>query len=149
MLAALFLDGSETDSGRRILHFRAAVASPAGEVPPTEDEFRRSAGFVPEYALPFGGRDWRVIYRPRAGWIEQQHTPTPVLRAAGLLILAGLVAGLISVLGRRTETIRREVNLRTAELAESRRQFATIVQALPGIAFRCNYDDQLTVRFPE
>jgi PAS domain S-box-containing protein len=39
------------------------------------------------------------------------------------------------------------VALRTAELAESRRQFANMVHALPGVAFRCTYDEQLTVLF--
>src|SRR5204862_196240 len=35
----------------------------------------------------------------------------------------------------------------TAELAESRRQFANMLHALPGMAYRCTYDEQLTLTF--
>src|SRR5207249_6092193 len=34
-----------------------------------------------------------------------------------------------------------------AELSESRRQFSTLLHALPGMAYRCTYDDQLNVLF--
>jgi two-component system, cell cycle sensor histidine kinase and response regulator CckA len=53
----------------------------------------------------------------------------------------------VLLIGRRTETIRHEVAERTAELAESRRQFAQMLHALPGMAYRCRYDDQLSVIF--
>src|SRR5262245_38178388 len=71
----------------------------------------------------------------------------PLLRSLSLLSLSGLLAGLVHLIGRRTETIRREVDQRTAELAESRRQVANMLHALPGMSYRCTYDGQLSVIF--
>lgn len=143
---ALFVDAAETDSSRRVLFFRPAEGASADLPPPTESEFR-SAGPVRQLALPFGERDWQVLYRPKRGWIEQQHTNHPLLRSSSVLLFAGLMAGLVGTLGRRTQTIRREVAERTAELAESRRRLAGLLHALPGMAFRCVYREQLILEF--
>ncbi len=142
ILDLLFIDGSETDPARRVLHYRPAA--PGGPIA-TEADFVR--GPNQEHPLPFGGRDWRVRYRPRAGWIESQYTWSPLLRGIGLLLLSGLMAGLVYIIGRRTQTIRREVDQRTTELAESRRQFSSLLEALPGMAFRSRYDERLSVLF--
>ncbi len=144
ILDMLFVDRSETDPARRILYHRPARGDSPGQ-PVTEVEFRR--GIYREFALPFGQRDWHVIFRPRASWLQARATPAPLVRAAGVMLLSALAAGLLHLIGRRTETIRHEVNERTMELAESRRQFANMVHALPGMAYRCSYDDQLTVLF--
>ncbi len=144
MLDMLFYDASEPDPARRILYHRPADDA-APRSPVAVEEFRR--GVSTEFRLPVGRRDWRVSFRPRAGWLEAQRTTMPLLRSCSLLLLSGLVAGLVLLIGRRTETIRREVRERTAELAESRRHFAHLLHALPGMAYRCSYDDQLTVLF--
>lgn len=144
ILDMLFLDLSETDPARRTLYYRTAE-KPMLRDAVNEAEFRQ--GPTREYKIPFGQRDWRVVFRPRAGWLESQQTSMPLLRSASLLLLAGLAAGIVHLVSRRTQTIRREVEERTAELAESRRQFASLLHALPGMAFRCTYDDQLTVVF--
>jgi two-component system cell cycle sensor histidine kinase/response regulator CckA len=139
----LFVDRSEADVGRRILYYRPSDGS--DRTPPAEAEFSR--GVTRSFALPFGGRDWNVVFRPRPGWLEGEYTSMPLLRSCSLLLLAGLIAGLVHVTGRRTETIRHEVRVRTAELAESRRQLANTLHALPGMSYRCRYDGQLTVLF--
>jgi PAS domain S-box-containing protein len=142
----LFLDAAETDPAKRILYHRPASGRvPRGAAPVTEDAFR--SGLHREMRIPVGGRDWRVVFRPREDWVEEQATVTPLLRSGSLLLLFGLLAGIVHLLGRRTDTIRREVAERTAELAESRRQIAHMLHAVPGMAYRCTYDDQMSVVF--
>lgn len=144
MLDMLFVDASERDAARRTLYHRPADdQAPRDPVP--EETFR--TGLHREFKLPLGGRDWRVIFRPRVGWLESRRTAVPVLRSGSMLLLAILVSGIIHVIGRRNETIRREVDERTAELAESRRQVANMLHALPGMAYRCTYEEQLNVQF--
>ena len=140
----LFVDKSEPDPVKQLLYYRPADDE-ADRTPVPETEFRR--GLSREFKLPFGQRDWRVVFRPKTDWLEEQSTAMPALRSCSLLLLSGLVAGLVQLIGRRTDTIRREVAERTAELAESRRHFAHMLHALPGMAYRCAYDDQLTVLF--
>lgn len=138
----LFLDASETDPARRRLHARAGAGS--GE-DLNEAEFRR--GLHREYPLAFGGRDWRMLVRPRAAWLAAHRTSMPYLRSASFLLLAVVLAAYVHSLGRRADLIRVEVEQRTAELNESRRHFSALLQALPGMAYRCTYDDELTVLF--
>ena len=114
LLDLLFIDASEQDPARRLLYYRAAVPTKAVNPAPTEDEFKR--GMTAELPLPIGGREWRILYRPRAGWVEEQSTPLPWVRTIGVLLVTGLVAGLIQVVGRRTDLIKREVDVRTEEL---------------------------------
>jgi PAS domain S-box-containing protein len=88
-----------------------------------------------------------VLYRPSRRWLELQLSSTPFLRSGSVMLMSTLLAGLVQLIGRQTETVRRQVEERTAELAESRRQLSTLLHALPGMAFRCSYDEQLTVLF--
>lgn len=145
MLDMLFLDRSEPDPARRTLYYHPSSGAP-GAVAPTEQEFG-SKGPSREYKIPFGERDWRVVFRPQAGWMEQRRTSMPVLRSVGLLLLSGLLAGLVHILGRRAQTIQRQVDERTAELAESRQQIANMLHALPGMSFRCAYDGRIEALF--
>lgn len=71
----------------------------------------------------------------------------PVTRTATVVLITASLAGLVTVIGRRTETIRRQVEERTSELAESRRQYANLLHALPGMAYRGTYDGRLVVTF--
>jgi len=144
MLEVMFIDAAETDPARRVLFMGLTETSPPS-LRPSESAFR--AGMHREHRLEFGGREWRVLFRPPSGWVEAQYTMLPVIRAGALLVLSGLVAGLVLVVGRRTQVIRQEVGARTAELAESRRQLAAMLHALPGMSYRCSYDTQLTVQF--
>ncbi len=144
MLDMLFFDASETDRERRTLYHRPANDA-APRDPMAEEEFRR--GVHREFQLTVGKRDWRVLFRPQAGWVDGQRTSMPLLRSCSLLLLSALLAGLIHSIGRRTEMVRKEVAERTVELAESRRHFASMLHALPGMAYRCSYDEHLTVLF--
>jgi len=145
ILDMLFVDASETDPARRVLYYRPSGDQTPRLPRPTEAEFHR--GVTRELSIPMGGRNWHVLYRPRAGWIEEQFTPLPWVRAGGVLAIAVLLVGMISLLGRRTAVIERVVAERTTELAESRRELDNLLHALPGMAYRCRYDDRLTVLY--
>ncbi len=145
LLDMLFIDASETDPARRVLYFRPGDEAAPRRPAPTVEEFNR--GMIQELPIPIGGRDWRVVYRPRAGWIEEHYTPLPWVRTGGVLIITVLLAGLVRILGRRTAQIEREVAERTAELVERRREIDSILRALPGAAFRCDFDEKLTALF--
>jgi PAS domain S-box-containing protein len=142
----LFVDRSESDPARRTLYCH--VASPAGDASmPDESTFRAQASLIRERSLELGERDWRVLYRPTAGWLETQRSLAPFWRAITLMALCGLLAGIVSVIGRRAKIVRREVEERTAELAESRRQFANLLHSLPGMAYRARYAGTLQILF--
>jgi two-component system cell cycle sensor histidine kinase/response regulator CckA len=143
VLDMLFVDASETDPALRLLYYRPVDGKKSPEAAPTEAEFRRE--MITELALPLGGRNWRVLYRPRAGWIREQFTPLAWVRVGGVLAITVLLCGLVHILGRRTEIVEGVITERTAELAESRRELDSLLHALPGMAYRCRYDDQLTV----
>ena len=145
ILDMLFVDDSEPNPARRILYYRPATAPALNQASPAEWEFRQ--GVYEEYPLPIGGRNWKILYRPRAGWIEGQITPLPWVRTAGILAITFLLTGLLSILGRRSADIAREVTDRTAELNESRRLLDSLLHALPGMAYRCLYDHQLKVLY--
>jgi PAS domain S-box-containing protein len=120
LLDMLFVDASESDPARRVLYYRSADHPAASGPAPAAEEFQR--GMVLELSLPIGGRDWRVLYRPRAGWIEEQFTALPWVRTGGVLLVTALMAGLVQVSGRRTELIQREVAARTEELRRMQRE---------------------------
>ncbi len=141
----LFIDDSATDPAERVLYYHPADRGRPDEAGDIEAAFRRGLHY--EYPIPIGGRDWRVLYRPRAGWVEQQFTPLAWVRTAGVLTITLLLAGLIRSLSRRTTRIEHEVAERTAELAESRRELDTLLHALPGAAFRCLFDEHMTALF--
>ena len=143
ILDMLFVDASENDPTLRILYFRPSDDAAAREPAPAEADFHR--GVHHELPIPLGGRDWRILYRPRAGWIESQFTSLAWVRTGGVLALTALVAGLVHLLGRRAELVEVVVRERTAQLAESRRELTSLLHALPGMAYRCRYDEHLTV----
>ena len=147
VLDLLFVDASESDPAKRVLYYRPGHEDDATRPAPTEDEFRRGAAFTRELTLPFGERDWRVFYRPQADWLRAQRSSRPALRSASIMSLSALLAGLLVVIGRRTETIRRQVEQRTAELTESRRRYASFLHALPGMAYRSDYAHDSRIDF--
>ena len=145
-LDMLYVDASEQDPALRILYHRPADDA-APRTPPPSEEAYRLGGPTNELAIPIGGRDWRVIYRPRERWIDEQYTALPWVRSFGVLLLTALVGGLVHTLGRRNEIIQRVVAERTAELEANRRQLDSFLHALPGMAFRCRYDDRMEILF--
>lgn len=136
---ALYVDPAETDPQLRVIHYRPAHALPTGALRPTEAEFRTNLHL--RETLQIGDRTWLVLYRPAAAWLKAQRQTYPQWQLLGGLIMTGLLAGLTHAIGRRTEGIEQEVAVRTAELTESRRQLESVLQALPGMAYRCTYPE--------
>jgi len=129
----LWLDPRVESGPARFLHYYSP--DQVGEAsPPSEQEFR--AGHYRKFKLNVGGRHWLALYRPNAGWASTQLNNRPLLRLFAVLAMTGLLARLIHVVSRRTETIENLVVERTAELEESRGLLLGIMQALPGVAFR-------------
>jgi len=142
-LDVLFVDDSEPDPARRVLHYRPNDTQAPRDPVPTPQEFR--AGLSQESPFAFGGRTWKILYRPDRAWTGDRLVLLPWVRTAGILTITSLLAGLVLLLGRRARDIERQVAERTAELAESRRQLSSLLHSLPGLAYRCQYDDQLKV----
>lgn len=143
ILDTLYLDRSATSSENELIYYRPAEGpAPEGEAP-NEAEFRR--GLIRENRFDIGGRQWTVLYRPSVSWVASQHTSRGLELLLGGLVITGLLALLGAVVARRTTAIQREVDERTNELAESRRQLSSLLQSLPGMAYRCRYDEQMTV----
>jgi two-component system, cell cycle sensor histidine kinase and response regulator CckA len=147
LLDVLFVDGSAPDPALRVLHYLPSdpATERSGAPAPRETDFDR--GPAQMYPIALGGRDWQVFYRPRAGWIEEKLTAAPALGATLTLLVAGLFAGLVDRLGRRTDEVEKLVAERTAQLHESHRQLASLLRALPGMAFRCRPGEPLGVLY--
>jgi PAS domain S-box-containing protein len=141
-LDALYLDQSSTDPATRVLAYRPSDLTADASHPPSEEAFR--AGLNLSRVIEMGGREWLVLYRPAAGWMDAQLSHVPRLRLAGGLIITALLASLIHVLTRRAAGIEALVAERTAELVENRRQTESLLSQLPGMAFRCLADEKLT-----
>ena len=139
----LYVDDTETEPSTRILYFRGARADDSRSPSELEAEFRRD--LHREYTINFGGRRWVVLYRPTQEWLTEQRGHLAGLRLAIGLLITALVAALVAAMARRTSAIQQQVQERTAELSESRRHLSSLLQALPGMAYRCIYKDTLTV----
>ncbi len=137
-LDMLFFDAYETEPARRLILYLDADGTAVERQPPTEAELRR--GLTREKNLPVGDRQWQVLYRASPEWLDGQYSPVPFIYLCSCLALTALSAALVFVLQRRNEVIERQVAERTAELSESRRQLESIVQALPGMAYICQYE---------
>jgi PAS domain S-box-containing protein len=141
-LDVMFVDESATRPDRRVLYFYNNGAQP-GAKPPTEAEF--GAHELRRIPLNIGGRHWSIHYRAAGGAPSTAVLP---LASLGLgLGVTGLLAAYLAAGMRHTRTVEREVAERTAELAESRRQLDSLMQALPGMAFRARYDHALEVLY--
>jgi len=137
-LDMLFFDAYETEPTRRLILYLDADGTAVERQPPTEAELRR--GLTREKNLPVGDRQWQVLYRASPEWLRGQYSQVPFIYLCSCLALTSLSAALVFVLQRRNEVIERQVADRTAELSESRRQLESIVQALPGMAYICQYE---------
>ena len=145
VLDMLFVDASERDPTKKVLYHQPANRDGAPATVLDQEAF--STGLFLDISLPIGGRNWHALYRPRAGWIQEQFSALPWVRLAGVLTLTGLLTGLVFTLGRRTDHIRQQVAERTAELNESRRQLQSTLHALPGMAYHATYDENFDIIF--
>lgn len=139
---AIYIDDSATDRSERLLYRR--VSQRVAELPPVELEAEFRNGLHREYVIEFGGRRWISLYRPNPDWYAAQISRQSGIRLAVGLLVTALVAGLLGAMGRQTHEIRQQVDERTAELSESRRQLSSLLHALPGMAYRCTYDERLS-----
>lgn len=142
---SLYLDQDASGLGKRILYYRHGLKPTPPSAWPSEASFR--SGYVRENTFEFGGRTWRTVYKPAPGWIDSQRTSGPQRGLATGLAITLLCAVLLETLRRRNTTIQTEVDKRTAELTESRRQMGSLLQSLPGMAYRCRYDQMLQVLY--
>ncbi len=133
-LDALYLDPDELNPGDRVVYFHGGDDRTTLGSPTSEADFR--AGIFRENTLSFGNHQWTVLFRPARKWLDTQYRYYPILRLLAGLIMTALLCGLIHALGRRTESIEEEVEERTAELTESRREIEGLLQSLPGMAIR-------------
>ncbi len=133
-LDVMFVDESATRPDRRVLYcFQQDATRPV----PTEAEFR--ARELQSLPLKIGGREWSVHYRASAPTLASSRLPL-VFLALGLGG-TGLLAAYLNGALRHTRIVEREVADRTAELAESRRQLASLMHTLPGMAFRARFSE--------
>lgn len=141
-LDVLYLDSNAPDPASRLLHHDRADEEIA---PADEAEFR--AGEHLEVDVPIGDRRWTILYRPNPAWLAESDSLTPWWLLFGGFIITGLLAGVVQILGRRAEVIGAEVERQTLELQESRRQLETLMQNLPGMAYRFGYEHGRKVLF--
>ncbi|ACB77302.1 PAS/PAC sensor hybrid histidine kinase [Opitutus terrae PB90-1] len=139
-LDELYLDAGVQDGYSRVLYARWGDANPPS-APLAESDMRR--GLYREFPIDLGGRKWLALYRPPAAWLAEQDTHQPERWLVTNLLIVALLASLVTVMGRRTISIQREVESRTTELNESRRQLASLLHALPGVAYRCTWREHL------
>jgi PAS domain S-box-containing protein len=133
-LDVMFVDESATRPDRRVLYcFQNEATRPA----PAEAEFR--AGELQSLPLKIGGRDWTIHYRTSAPRLAASRLPL-VFLALGLGG-TGLLAAYLTGALRHTRVVEREVADRTTELTESRRQLASLMHTLPGMAFRARFSE--------
>jgi two-component system cell cycle sensor histidine kinase/response regulator CckA len=140
-LDVMFIDESATRSDRRMLYCHRAKSG-SGAV--SELEFKRTADR--RVALAVAGRNWTILYRKG---VEPQvfSLGSPIMALVAGLAMTVLGSGLLASNFRRTRSVEREVQLRTAELSESRRQLSALMHSLPGMAFRGTYEDNLCLTF--
>ena len=139
----LYVDDTPGSKYDRILYYDGSPGSDESVSPELETAFR--SGLHREYVLDFGGRKWSILYRPTSAWVAEQSSRIAGVRVSVGLLITALVACLVTVMARRTFAVQREVAERTAELSESRRHLSSLLHALPGMAYRCIYDDKLRV----
>jgi PAS domain S-box-containing protein len=137
----LYIDDTASDPAERIMHHQLGSKPIGLSSAELEAEFRSE--LHREYVLEFGGRRWIVLYRPTAAWLASQVSPLATLRLSVGLLVTTLVAGLVGAMGRRTSAVQQLVTERTAELSESRRHLSSLLHALPGMAYRCSYKENL------
>lgn len=140
-LDVMFIDESASRSDRRLLYYHRANP---GSAAVSEQEFKRTADR--SVALQVAGRKWTILYRRNvepAGF----SLGSPIMALIAGLAMTVLGSGLLASNFRRTRTVEREVQLRTAELSESRRQLSALMHSLPGMAFRGTYEDNLSITF--
>ena len=76
-------------------------------------------GFSESSNLTLGGREWRLLVVPGAGYIDAQLTPFPLGVLAAGIVFSGLVTAYLVVLSGRRIQIEKMVTEKTAELTRT------------------------------
>ncbi|MCM2276421.1 MAG: CHASE domain-containing protein, partial [Candidatus Didemnitutus sp.] len=97
--------------------------------------------------LRVGDREWLVIARMNAAWKKSVTSRQPLLLLGAGVIITFLLAYVLRNLLERTSHIEDEVELRTAELTESKRRLASLLSDMPGAAYRCGPGSPFTPEF--
>jgi len=97
------------------------------------------------------GYGWRHGVFPLRGSSFEQYSPQSMIYwFRGTLysaLLIGLICYILVFLARRMVVLVRAERAASMELAEKERRWATLVENLPGVAYRCRNDDAFTVEF--
>jgi two-component system cell cycle sensor histidine kinase/response regulator CckA len=141
----LFIDDSAESASQRLLYQTQLARDASNQSGSIEENFKQ--GLHRQFSMEIGGRQWLAWYRPSAAWLAEQQTWTPQLWLVSGLVITALLASLLTAIARRTAAIQNEVDDRTRDLSESRRQLSSLLHALPGMAYRCRFEDQLSVIF--
>jgi len=142
-LELLYVDPAQTEAEQRVLYYQT-IAPGAPVQWPSEQEFRRSA-FFREQPLAIGGKTWAVLYRPSILWLHEHQSHLSLWLLVTGLVLSGMASGWVFQFTRRAAVVEDLVDARTKEVIESRRELASFLHALPGMAFRGRYDEQFTL----
>ena len=96
---------------------------------PTLNEFLSSE--TVRHELTFGGRTWLACYRPSTEWHSRNDKHLSFAIFVGGLLLAFAVAAVLDQICRRTRDIKKQVELRTAELNDSRELLDRVIEHSP------------------
>ncbi|MBI5380839.1 MAG: CHASE domain-containing protein [Opitutae bacterium] len=142
ILETLIVNPQEKNPAQRTILYHTGEATITTRPLPTEAEFAHD--LIQTRQLKVGPHEWRVLYRPRQIWLQEQASATPGLGLGAGLLITGLLAGLFWQLNRQAQLIKKQVAEQTAALRESRRELEALIDELPGAVCRFYTDDQLT-----
>ena len=95
-----------------------------------------SARFVVDHPLEIGGRRWLVRFSSTAAFERDQESAEPGLILFGGTTLSLMLFALLNINARH----RRRMQTAATRLAQSRDEFRTLVENVPGVVFRCQID---------
>jgi two-component system cell cycle sensor histidine kinase/response regulator CckA len=137
----LFLDRSAIPE-HQFLYYHSVAPAP-GRNPPTVEDFFSGPHIT--FTLENAGRHWEILARPSVSWLSDQPLSRSWFALSFGLMISGWLYFFLRNQQRRTTVIEQLVHERTAELSESQRQLDSLVRTLPGMAYRCRYQDGLEV----
>ena len=95
-----------------------------------------SAQFVVDHPLEIAGRTWLARFSSTAAFERDQVSAEPGLILFGGTTLSLMLFALMNINAHH----RRRMQTAAARLAQSRDEFRTLVENVPGVVFRCQFD---------
>ncbi len=128
----LWLFESEGSAGPQLhLPVNGESIVDAARIPP----FQRDDRWAVLQIVRAGDRTWELGLAATRDWRAQSYSAVPFLLLVLGLAVTGLVVSLISAVSRRHEAVRREVEMRTAQLRASREELAGVLENSPNMIF--------------